>query len=140
MFEKIRATIETAFATWAAAYPASVAWPNVDFDPTGITSPWVLPKIMFSGKRRSSITGVAATGHEYAGSLVVDIFLPPDSGNGPGMTMLDSLTTAFCEHQFAVSGVTWPVVFASDVDAGSVGDGDSWQQLSWSCPFALDKL
>jgi len=138
--DAIRATLESWVAVWAAQYPADVAWRGLDFDPEGITGPWIIPMVNVAGTLRASMTGEPDTGHRYTGSLTIDIYLPADSGTGAGTRIQDSLWAMFHEKQFAVTGSANPVTFDSNASFSDVSGNGPWAQFSWSCPFALYKI
>src|SRR6266699_2040892 len=88
--------IEPVVATWAAAQSITVAWPNVTFDPTALTTWAKLDVIWGAGAietkdRRGSVTGV----------LQLAIFGLKQIGDGPLDALAQTARAVFNQVRFA---------------------------------------
>ena len=72
----------------------SVQYPNVLFDPENLSS-WVQLHIIPTDKSRLCMTGNVNTGLWTKGTLIVNIFVKPNTGTGSIQTYITKLVSLF---------------------------------------------
>lgn len=86
----VRAALESAVNTWAAANSLTVAWENIPFTPP--SGAYVRAFIIPSPTTSESLE---RADRRYSGLLQVDLMMPINVGSGQGETLLASLSAAF---------------------------------------------
>ncbi len=138
-----KAAIETRLQSqWVAAgYPAAaIDWGNTNFlPPSGITSLWVQPFIMWGSAARQTMGAIGAPGgakgrNEVVGVLVCNLFARPGMGRGPVTTAGDVMRDCFQRQDIA--GVRFGA--ASGPKPVTTTD-KSWDQVALSIPFTWEE-
>jgi hypothetical protein len=136
--------LESAFqAGWAASvatYPA--AYGNVPFTPPA-SSPWVRFSVLSGEGNRASL-GTASPLHRFTGLLVLQIFVPRDSGERTARTIADLFDPIFRDQQLdtdsggVITCRTPSFVAVGETDAQA--EGDNWLQFNVTVAFDRDEV
>ena len=112
---------------WTATAMASVAFPNVTFDPPN--NEWVRFTVL-NGAGVTAEGGIAGSAYKVkdTGLISLQIFVPARTGTKTSNTLLDSFVAIF-EHKRFSSIVT----YSATVTPGAVRDG--WHQINITIPF-----
>jgi hypothetical protein len=124
-FASERVDIETRFKlTWTGT---PIAWENVAFNAPN-NSAWVKLSVLNGNSKYRIIGGLK----RHSGLIVVQVFVPIDTGTSGARAFADSVISIFGDEKF------------SDVvcDAGSIetiGTGDLWHQINVTIPYWRDE-
>ncbi|MEM7444292.1 MAG: phage tail terminator-like protein [Pseudomonadota bacterium] len=117
-------------ARWAGRTP--VAWPNHGFAvPSG--APWVRLTIVDGEARQASLGSPGANLHRHTGVIMVQVFVPIDSGTRTARELADEAAEIFRHQRFDAIRCDVPSV-------REIGPDDVWFQVNMSCPFRRDEL
>lgn len=130
---KVRARFHAQVTT---ALAITTAWPNAKFDipdPSAkLTQVWLRVTIMPVGTRQVATGGPGGNRYRHSGTLIVQIFTPPDVGDGRGLQTAESITSLFR------SGTYDDVVYSTPQAALPIGIVEGWYQHNLNCPFYAD--
>jgi len=133
-FDAERQAIESRFAANFTSLAADrIAYENVKFkQPT--SGSWVRLTIRNGDARQASIANSPL--NRYIGVIVVDVFVPEDTGTATARQLAESAAAVFRNVQFSVTGsgtitTRVPTIFP-------VGVQNGWLQLSMSVAFYRD--
>ncbi len=125
-FESARQYIEEHFSSgWL---DTSIAYENVSFSPEEGT-PWVRLTILDADSRQVSMGSTKL--YRNNGVIVVQIFVPENTGTGDARSMADQVAAIFRGTQF--NGIT-----CRAPSPRRVGTANGWYQLNVSIPFFFD--
>lgn len=111
----IRAALESAVATWAAAQTPAVPvqYQNVAYTPAIGTR--YLRTFTIPAETENPSLGDAH--RRYTGILQANLYMPDGNGSGTGETLADSLLTYFARGEsFTISGVTVRILQSPSVN------------------------
>lgn len=115
--------IEYINTNWSAT---SIAWPNVDFDPTG-KSIWIQIHVLPVDAYQYTVTG-GNTGQMHKGILHINLFAQKNIGTGIIKRYIDDICDLFNHISLTISGsdkiqffVPKPKVFGPD--------GEWWREI-----------
>jgi hypothetical protein len=132
-----RSAIEGRFsANWSGTSADRVRYENVKFTiPT--SGSWVSLKIVNGGAR---VAGISANNplNRYQGLIIVDVFVPEDTGTETARGLADSAASIFRNVQFS-SGASGTITTRVPTIT-PVGIVEGWYQLSMSVGYHRDKV
>lgn len=114
----------------------TTAWPNAKFevpDPTAkLTQQWCRVSVVPVSSVQVATGGPGGNRYRHSGILVVQIFTPPDVGDGRGLSLAASISSRFR------SGTHDEVVYTTPQPPVPVGIVQGWYQHNLNCPFYAD--
>jgi len=118
-------TLTEHFATqWAAE--TEIAWPNVEFDPANMDE-WVRFTILHGDAEQKSAGG-SVNLHRSYGTLIIQIFVKPDSGAKRASQLVDLVSNIW--RGLHLSNMVFRTPYTTEM-----GVEDSWYQVNVSCAF-----
>lgn len=124
------AAIRSRFSTeWSDTTP--IAWPNVSYTPTPGTA-WVRLTILPADASQVELGAVGSRRFRHAGVIVVQVFVPENTGDGTVQTLAAQAAAVF-------RGVTVGEIRYGAPRVRTVGnDGAGWYQVNVECPYSRD--
>ncbi len=104
----------------------SIAWPNVDFDPTG-KAVWIQVHVLPTDAYQMTVTG-SNIGQMHKGYLHINLFAQNNTGTGTIKGYVDDLCDLFNHVSITISG-TDKVQFFVPVPKVFGPDGEWWREI-----------
>lgn len=117
-------------AHWASRTP--LAWPNRGFA-VPPEREWIRLTILDGDTRQVSIGSPGANIHRHSGVIVIQVFVPIDSGTRTARDLADQAAAIFRNQRF--DGIRCDVPSVREIGPDGV-----WFQVNMSCPFRRDEL
>lgn len=123
-------TVITAFeAAWSYT---SVAWPNLQFDSTGLNpAEWVRITVIPADSDQVSMGG-STNLHRQFGVVLLEIYIDQDSGARRSVELADLAKTFF--HSLSLAEITF-----RSPNVEHIGASDGWLQKNVSCDYYTDE-
>ena len=128
-FAAERQAIESRFASaWASATP--VKYENALFEPP-TNAPWVALHILQADAQPGSLKSSTQL-HLHRGVIVVQVFVPEESGTAAALTLADNVAAIFRSVEFAAG--SGPIACFSPT-LRKVGPQDGWFQINVNAEY-----
>ena len=107
-----------------------IAWPNADFDEPE-SDAWVRLNIVTAQSEQTTTGAVGSRDFRHVGMVVVQVFVPKNTGDGYAKELADSACAVF--RGVSEDGITF---LAPYVEPGP--DDPKWFQVNATCPYFRD--
>lgn len=125
---------------YAQANSLPVAWPNKTFAKPLPPKPWVRFTVV-DVKAQQIEMGATNNTHRVYGTLILQIFVPADSGDGAATTLGDVLGELYRQKIFNFPDTPFSGhVRMRDPNVKAVGRDDAYYQVNLTVPFHRDDL
>lgn len=134
-----RQVIAEPLNTYAQANSIPVAWPNRAFTPP-ITGPYVRFTIVDAVAKQIEMGSLNNT-HRVYGSLILQVFMPADSGDGAGLMLGDALGELYRQQILNFPDIPYSGhVRMRDPNVRVIGMSGAFFQVNVTIPFHRDDL
>lgn len=135
-----RQVLAQPLVTFASANDLPVAWPNITFTKPEPPAPWVRFTVV-DVKGQQIEMGSANNTHRVYGSLILQVFVPANTGDGAALTLGDALGELYRQKIFNFPDTPFSGhVRMRDPNVREIGRDDAYWQVNVTVPFHRDDL
>jgi hypothetical protein len=132
-----RQVIAQVLSDYAAASNIPVSWPNRAVDQPA-SGPWIRFTLLDATGNQIEMGSVNNT-HRVVGTLILQIFVEADSGDGAALQLADAIGELYRQQVLNFPDASGHVRMRDPV-VKAIGNSDAYYQVNLSIPFHRDEL